>query len=139
MFGNDHSSGAGPHPNGTDFWWDEFFGNTGNCWFNNTGADGTAGSVTGPGTGTPPDLLPSNCDTSVGDGDSAKTQYLIECSNGPDNDTGPTDCDWWRPAPQPDERIRPARRCRAQASLPRLRADRAGARPARSDEGFRRI
>jgi hypothetical protein len=101
LFGNDHSSGPGPHPNGTDFWWDEFFGNTGNCWFNNIGADGTAGSVTGPGTGTPPDLLPSNCGTSVGNGDSAKEAYLLECSNGPDNDTGPTDCDWWRPAPRP--------------------------------------
>jgi hypothetical protein len=46
-------------------------------------------------------VLPSNCSTSVGGGDPVKTQYLIECSNGPDNDTGPTDCDWWRPAPQP--------------------------------------
>ncbi len=101
MFGNDHSSGPGPHPNGTDFWWDEFVGNTGNCWFDNVGADGTAGSVTGPGTGTPPDPLPSNCNTSVGSGDPAKEAYLIECSNGPDNDTGPTDCDWWRPAPRP--------------------------------------
>ena len=45
--------------------------------------------------------LPSNCNTSVGGGDSAKEAYLIECSNGPDNDTGPTDCDWWRPAPRP--------------------------------------
>jgi hypothetical protein len=101
QFGAAHSSGPGPHPNGTDFWWDEFYGNTGDCWFSNLGSDGTAGSITGPGTGTPPDLLPSNCDTSVGPGDGAKTQYLVECSNGPDNDTGPTDCDWWRPAPRP--------------------------------------
>ncbi len=27
--------------------------------------------------------------------------YLIDCWNGPDDDTGPTDCDWWRPAPRP--------------------------------------
>ena len=47
-------------------------------------------------------MLPSNCATSVGGGDGAKTQYLIECSNGPDDDTGPTDCDWWRPAPRPE-------------------------------------
>ncbi len=98
---NDRSHGPGPYPNGVDFWWDEFSGNTGNCWFNNTGPDGTAGSVTGPGRGTPPAILPSDCATSVGGGDGAKTQYLIECSNGPDNDTGPTDCDWWRPAPKP--------------------------------------
>jgi hypothetical protein len=101
QFGADRSSGPGPYPNGTDFWWDEFSGNTGNCWFDNIGRDGTPGSVTGPGAGTPPNVLPSNCATSVGGGDPAKTQYLLECSNGPDDDTGPTDCDWWRPAPRP--------------------------------------
>jgi hypothetical protein len=97
QFGADHSSGPGPYPNGTDFWWDEFLGNTANCWFDNTGPDGTAGS-----TGSPPaGQLPSNCSTSVGGGDGGKEAYLLECSNGPDDDTGPTDCDWWRPAPQP--------------------------------------
>jgi hypothetical protein len=101
QFGADHTSGAGPHPNGTDFWWDEFSGNVDNCWFDNNGADGTPGSITGPGVGSPPNVLPSDCSTSVGGGDPAKTQYLLECSNGPDDDTGPTDCDWWRPAPQP--------------------------------------
>jgi hypothetical protein len=30
-----------------------------------------------------------------------RTQYLIECSNGPDDDTGPMDCDWWQPPPKP--------------------------------------
>jgi hypothetical protein len=88
-------------PNGNDFWWHEWLGNTGNCWFDNTGADGTAASVTGPGAGNPPDMLPSDCATSVGPGDDAKTAYLVECSNGPDEDTGPLDCDWWRPPPQP--------------------------------------
>jgi hypothetical protein len=99
LFGNDHSGGPGPYPNGTDFWWDEFSGNTGDCWFNNTGSDGTAGSITGPGGGAPPDVLPSNCDTSVGGGDPSKTAYLIDCSEGPD-ETGP--CDWWDPAPKPE-------------------------------------
>jgi hypothetical protein len=116
QFGADRSHGPGPYPNGLDFWWDEFSGNTGNCWFNNTGPDGTAGSITGPGAGTPPDVLPSNCATSVGGGDPAKTQYLIECSNGPDNDTGPLDCDWWRPAPKPQSaaaKRRDARRSQA--------------------------
>ena len=44
---------AASQPNGVDFWWDQ--GgisidptlNTANCWYNNTGPDGTAGSVTG--------------------------------------------------------------------------------------------
>jgi Right handed beta helix region len=45
----------------TDFWWDQYLGNTGNCWHGNTGRDGSAGSV----TSTPPTpLLPSACDSS---------------------------------------------------------------------------
>ena len=44
-------------------------------------------------------MLPSNCATSAGNDDAAKLSYLIDCGNGPDEDTGPTDCDWWtRPA-----------------------------------------
>ncbi len=102
QFGVPHGKAGEPLPNGNDFWWDEFSGNTGNCWFGNTGVDGTAASVTGPGSpSSPPDVLPSSCDTSVGQGDGARTQYLIECSNGPDDDTGPMDCDWWQPPAKP--------------------------------------
>ncbi|MBW3609135.1 MAG: hypothetical protein KY463_12420 [Actinobacteria bacterium] len=36
-------------PNGTDFWWDEFLSNRGNCWYDNTGPGGTAAGITGPG------------------------------------------------------------------------------------------
>ena len=44
-------------------------------------------------------MLPSNCATSTGNDDVAKLSYLIDCGNGPDEATGPTDCDWWtRPA-----------------------------------------
>ena len=136
LFGNDHSAGPGPHPNGTDFWWDEFSGNTGNCWFNNLGFDGTAGSITGPGAGAPPDLLPSNCDTSVGGGDPAKTAYLIDCSEGPD-ETGPLRLVGSGAAA--GELRRRARGRRAQASLPQVRADRAGSRAARADEELRRL
>jgi hypothetical protein len=108
MFDNVHApDNARPKkPNGNDFWWGEFFpSNTGNCWFANTGTDRTAASVTGPGEAgrlpaDPPQLLPSDCATSVGNQDFAKLLYLIECGNGPDDDTGPTDCDWWTvPAP----------------------------------------
>ena len=106
QFGNAHTGGAGQRkPNGNDFWWSEFFpGNTGNCWFGNTGPDGTAASVTGPGNagrlpGDAPQVLPSTCATSVGNDDVAKLSYLVDCGNGPDDATGPTDCDWWtRPA-----------------------------------------
>ena len=56
---------------------------------------------------SPPQLLPSNCGTSLGNDDPAKLNYLVECSNGPDTDTGPADCDWWTlpakpPAPPSD-------------------------------------
>src|SRR5207247_1644560 len=47
-------------PNGVDFWWDEFPTNTGNCWHDNVGPDGTNASWTGdparfptPGTSLP--------------------------------------------------------------------------------------
>ena len=103
--------GARTMPNGNDFWWDEFSTNTGNCWFSNTGPDGRAGSVSGPGEAgrapaSPPQTLP-NCsngsapNSSRGGGDTAKTQYLIDCSNGPDQDTGPLACDWWTTPPKP--------------------------------------
>jgi hypothetical protein len=102
------ANGNLPLPNGNDFWWDEFLDNTGNCWFNNIGSDGTAASITGPGTSKPPslppDLLPSNCDASIGLGDVSREAYLIECSNGPDEDTGPLDCDWWHRPPPPGSR-----------------------------------
>ena len=106
QFGVPHSkSSAKRMPNGTDFWWDEFSTNTGNCWYDNTGFDGKASSISGPGgagrlPGTPPNLLP-NCNggkdpsSSVGGGDGAKLTYLVDCGDGPDKDTSPTACDWW--------------------------------------------
>ena len=110
LFGNVHANyDARPKkPNGNDFWWSEFFNiNTANCWFDNTGVDGTAASVTGPGEagrlpGNPPQVLPSDCGTSVGNNDAAKLVYLIDCGEGPDEDTGPTDCDWWTVPARPD-------------------------------------
>jgi len=98
--------------NGTDFWWDEFSGNTGNCWYDNTGVRGTPAEITGPGDpSTPPQTLPDcgggeNEALSVGYGDPAKTNYLIECSNGPsmDNDTGETACNWYSPPPKPNSK-----------------------------------
>ena len=90
-------NGSAPLPNGVDFWWDEFSGNTGNCWFNNTGFDGSPGTVTGSGDagsmpGIPPNPLPDcsggeSPDSSVGMGDPAKTQYLIDCASGPNAGT----------------------------------------------------
>ena len=48
-----------------------------------------------------PQVLPSDCATSVGNNDAAKLAYLVDCGNGPDEDTGTTDCDWWVRPPAP--------------------------------------
>jgi hypothetical protein len=102
-YGNAFSAGR-TLPNGVDFWWDEFIANNGNCWYDNTGPDGTGGSVTGPGPGTPPDLLPGKpaCDAIVGAGDIAKELNLFNCftirlGGGGDEAT----CDWFTMPPRP--------------------------------------
>jgi hypothetical protein len=106
-------------PNGNDFWWDEFLSNRANCWYGNTGPDGTPASITGPGDagrspGLPPNVLPDcaggeNEDQSVGNGDVAKEQYLVNCSEGPPGGTGPLDCDWYTPPARPGSAAAAAR------------------------------
>ncbi|WP_372735288.1 right-handed parallel beta-helix repeat-containing protein [Nocardioides sp.] len=67
-------------PNGLDFWWDSFPGNTGNCWWDNTAAPGA--SVT-----TSPLFLP-NCSngtqpgSSIGVGDVVNEGELVACLAG---------------------------------------------------------
>ena len=104
MFGNKHGAeGSASLPNGVDFWWDEFAGNNGNCWYDNVGADGTMDSITGSGEGIPPDLLPSDCESSVGNGDVVKEAILLDCALYERGDT-PADhptCYWFRMPPQP--------------------------------------
>jgi len=111
-FGVPHGeAGRETLPNGTDFWWDEFLSNRWNCWYDNTGPGGTPASVTGSGDagrspGLPPNLLPDcsggeNQDLSIGLGDVAKEYYLVDCSEGPDENTGPLDCDWWTAPDRP--------------------------------------
>jgi hypothetical protein len=99
--------------NAVDFWWDQWSGNTANCWFDNTGFDGRKSTITGTGpagdmpAGNPQPL--PNCSggedpsSSLGMGDPAKTVYLITCSDGPtDTETGERDgCDWYSPPAKP--------------------------------------
>jgi hypothetical protein len=82
MYGN--AMGVSPDgavkPNGTDFWWDSFPGNTGNCWYDNTAAPGKTVS-------TSPSNLPScnggaNPETSVGTGDVPNESELAACLAG---------------------------------------------------------
>ena len=89
--------------NGVDFWWDEFVGNNGNCWYDNIGPDGTKQSITGPGSGTPPDLLPGDCNNSVGILDVIKEAILLDCSMW--SRSSPTKshplCYWFTMPPKP--------------------------------------
>ena len=128
-YGVPHSETAkAAMPNGLDFWWDEFITNRWNCWYGNVGADGTGGSVTGSGDagglpGLPPNPLPdcgggADQDLSMGNGDVAKELYLIDCANGPDENTGPLECDWWQPPAKPGSDTA-RRRARAVAEASR--------------------
>jgi Right handed beta helix region len=94
-------------PNGVDFWWDQGGiikdltpGYTsGNCWYGNTGSNGTAASVTGipsPG-GVPPDNLPSDCNNSPLPGSlHGQVGELLTCST-----LGAAGCDWFTTPPKP--------------------------------------
>lgn len=78
-------------PNGEDFWWDPWPGNRENCWYQNTGKDGTAASIT-----STPDNLPSDCATSLGTGGTnGQTLELIDCIDGAPS------CTWFTTPPKP--------------------------------------
>jgi Right handed beta helix region len=82
-------------PNGEDFWWDQgglivSASNSGNCWFDNTGRDGTPASLTS--TPTP---LPADCANSPLPGGPAQATELIDCNTG-----APT-CTWFQTPPKP--------------------------------------
>jgi hypothetical protein len=92
-----------PAPNGVDFWWDDFPGNTGNCWWANVAAPGK--SVT-----TSPLLLPdcaggTNPALSVGTGDAGNQAELVGCLAGfqlgsyPNGD--PRLCNWTQTPAKP--------------------------------------
>jgi hypothetical protein len=101
-FGNQHGPLSNSVlPNGVDFWWDEFAGNNGNCWFDNTGPDGTAATVSGPGLGVVPDVLPGDCNNSVGLGDVVKEATLLDCSMwSKSNPTGTRPLCYWFTMPK---------------------------------------
>ena len=88
-------------PNGTDFWWDDFPTNTGNCWYRNTAAPGR--TVT-----TSPSNLP-NCangtdpSSSVGTGDPQNEGELTSCFAEIEAGQGynPAGCPWFSTPPKP--------------------------------------
>ncbi len=93
--------------NGLDFWWDQ--GgisadptlNTANCWYGNTGPDGTAASITGlpSPSGAPPNNLPSDCNNSPSVGAmNGQLTELLPCSTAPEGDPS---CPWFTTPPKP--------------------------------------
>jgi hypothetical protein len=99
---HDNKMGQAPdgssQPNGVDFWWDQGGviispSNSGNCWFNNTGKDGTPASV----TTDPPGGLPSDCNNSPLLGNAAQVAELLACNEGPGNPA----CPWFTTPPKP--------------------------------------
>jgi hypothetical protein len=95
--------------NGVDFWWDEFLGNTGNCFYDNTGPDGTRASLKadpilnplGPGLSIP-GTLPENCATSLGTTalGLGKEVELLGCFLAITAESQET-CPWFKAPPKP--------------------------------------
>ncbi|MEA2421819.1 MAG: hypothetical protein QOF55_918 [Thermoleophilaceae bacterium] len=104
------SPGGKEIPNGVDFWWDEYASNTGNCWPDNKGQDGTPASITSDpprmaDDSTVPGFLPVKDCTSPnnsGLGDPQKESVLGGCAADFQNGTyDSTVCDWFTMPSQP--------------------------------------
>jgi hypothetical protein len=137
QFGNRYG-GAGDRtlPNGYDFYWDEFAGNTGNCWYDNVGPDGTANSITAY-PGAPPDPLPSDCANSVGHGDPVKEGQVVDCAMWEQGQTAEDHplCPGFEMPPQPrTEAARAHERKWLQAARERARSEDGRALEERLDE-----
>src|SRR4051794_10554190 len=88
-------------PNGTDFWWDDYPTNTGNCWYQNRPAPGA--TIT-----TSPSPLPdcangTNASSSMGTGDAGNEGELAGCLLAIESGQGynPDLCPWFVTPPKP--------------------------------------
>jgi hypothetical protein len=83
-------------PNGVDFWWDSFPGNTGNCWWGNTAAPGRA--VTSSPAVLPDCLGGAAPALSIGTGYAPNEAELVACLAGFETGGYPNGdqriCDW---------------------------------------------
>jgi hypothetical protein len=119
-----------PSPNGVDFWWDEFPGNQGDCWYSNRGSDGSEKSLTAdppmpPVTGTSiPKFLPMDCGTAVGAGDAVKEGMLMAClaAIGSGNWNGDL-CEWFAMPAKPGSAAAAAQRRRFEIVSQRYAAN----------------
>jgi hypothetical protein len=69
-------------PNGVDFWWDSFPGNTGNCWWDNKAASGKSVTASAGLTGLPDCSGGKDPSSSVGTGAVANELELVSCLAG---------------------------------------------------------
>jgi len=90
-----------PDPNGLDFWWDQFPGSRGNCWYRNTGPR--------PITSDPPAPLLPDCRDgrdqalSIGTGNPKNEAELVRCTvafETRDFSSG-SPCEWLTPPSEP--------------------------------------
>jgi hypothetical protein len=86
-------------PNGTDFWWDNWPENTGNCWFNNTAFKGKS-ITTSAAAGLPACNGGKDPSTSQGMSDPAAESELINCLAAVESDNKDT-CPWFTTPPKP--------------------------------------
>jgi hypothetical protein len=89
-------------PNGTDFWWDSFAGNTGNCWFANKAAPGKSITSSPPSPLLPDCANGTNPGMSVGLGNPGNEAELTSCfaaftANGYDSSS----CPWFSTPAKP--------------------------------------
>ncbi len=142
----DNQMGRAPNgsaqPNGLDFWWDQgglilnpasIPANSGNCWYGNTGPDGTPGSVTGlpSPSGPPGDNLPSDCNNSpLPGGQHGQVAELLTCSTVP-RETRAARGSRLRQSPSEPSMSSPRRAAAATmlAATPRARSRAAAAAP----------
>ncbi len=85
-------------PNGTDFWWSAWPGNTGNCWCGNR----SYRPITSEPTPLPNCNNGRNPELSVGTGYQPATAELLSCLTAVDNpDPNNPNCSWFRTPPRP--------------------------------------
>ncbi|MCW2989642.1 MAG: hypothetical protein JWM73_236 [Solirubrobacterales bacterium] len=89
-------------PNGQDFWWDNWTGNTGNCWYKNTAAPGA--SLHNAPASLPDCVGGTAPASSVGTGDAGNESELLGCLSAVEQDQdspGTTGCSWFDTPPKP--------------------------------------
>ena len=108
-------------PNGTDFWWDNYPSNTGNCWYQNIPAPGKA--ITSSPANLPDCSNGTNPGASAGTGDAANEAELGSCFAAfTTGDYSGGSCQWFTTPPKPGPAADAWRRSQ-DAALARTAAD----------------